>query len=404
MNIVIITDPQRPDHYDYLIQDNTHNYYFLWYEKKDDSNIHLNPINSELIYWQDYSTPQNLITCIKPDRIVFFEIIDLRQIALIISAKAAEINTYFLDHGAANSKDTSISRYVETKFVQHKIPYLIKRFLGNFSNVLKAKYFYYSVITGFQSSKSYLKYITLPFLMLRAGPVEVLSTSLFKERLPEYPLIFNRVNLDRYNLYTGATEKDVILTGVPFFDSYFRNALVEEDYIVYIDHPYLEVGVAGWTADFHQKTANSLFEFAAKNKTKIYIKLHPLSDINIWKNYSFNSNYIEILKKGDYTELYLKSKLILGFSSSLITGFLCANKNVVLLGWNPVPGIIGTDFSATGLCHVSNSTNDLDNKYHFWIENNCTYKEPEYSSFIKNYNYPFDGKATERIINLIAGV
>ena len=89
----------------------------------------------------------------------------------------------------------------------------------------------------------------------------------------------------------------------------------------------------------------------------------------------------------------------MGFSSSLLTGFLCAKKNIALLGWHPKPQIFGVDFSKTGLCHQSISLSDLHTKFQFWVNNNLTIiNNNEYAAYLKRFNYPFDGMATERVI------
>src|SRR5206468_7595157 len=101
---------------------------------------------------------------------------------------------------------------------------------------------------------------------------------------------------------------------------------------------------------------------------------------------------------------YLQAKLILGFSSSLLTGLLCARKNIVLLGWHPKPGIFGTDFSKTGLCHVSLVTSDLQKQFSMWANNNLARNnDAAYKDFLNQCNNPFDGKATERVIEAIVG-
>ena len=77
-------------------------------------------------------------------------------------------------------------------------------------------------------------------------------------------------------------------------------------------------------------------------------------------------------------------------------------KNVVILGWNPDPHIEGADFSKTGLCHSSMHIEDLNTKYSYWVQHNLAVEnEANYQAFLKKYNYPFDGKASQRIIQAL---
>ncbi len=81
---------------------------------------------------------------------------------------------------------------------------------------------------------------------------------------------------------------------------------------------------------------------------------------------------------------------------------LACSKNIVLLGWHPQPLIFGDDFSKSGLCHVSFYPQELMNKFDQWIADNKTISNANaLDAFLKEYNYPFDGKATERVIKTI---
>jgi hypothetical protein len=406
VRIVLVVQPWRLDYYSHLAEATGIDWILLWYEKPSQETADLPAIPfpfKEIIYWGDYRTPSQLLKKVKPDRILFYEIIDLRQIALIVTAGAKEIPTYFSDHGAAGDKEATI-KYIQTRtFKTHTLPYLVNRVRYNFLNALRSKLFFFSVFKGFKSFSSYLKYFLLPFKMLLKSSHEVLLHTRFKERIPAIPIVFNEPNYEDFESYTGASKDEVFFPGVPFFDKYFRTTYATSDYLVYIEHPYYEDNLANWTLAHHGFIAKRLFAFAEKNKVKIYIKLHPRSDKKLWDAYDFNRDYIEILQgPGDFTELYLNAKLIVAFSSSLVNGFLSIKKNVVLVGWNPEPHIEGADFSKTGLCHASLHIEELDTKYEYWLSHNLTIEnEANYVAFLKKYNYPFDGKASQRIIQAL---
>ena len=403
LKILLIVPPNRKDFYSQLEKITRADIYILWYVgKKDSKTDELLPFIKGQYYWRDYLTPYKLLRKIKPERIIFFEIIDLRQIALIIAARSMRVITFYLEHGAAGDRESAIQRWNETSFLKSKLPQLALRFTKNFTDIISAKLFYYSVHKKFYSVSSYFKFFLLPFKMLGTSPNKVLSQNLFRERVPDYAIVFSQKNLEAFELYTGITKKDVFLTGIPFFDEYYRSKPAVLDHVVYIEHPYLEYGLLGWTKEHHRLVAQALNEFAVVQKIKLYIKLHPFSDRSNWSDYSINNEYVEILQQGDFAQLYLDAKLVLGFSSSLVTGLLCAKKNIVLLGWHPQPHIFGTDFSKTGLCHVSFSMSDLQKKFAEWANNNLAEKnEAAYEEFLNKSNNPFDGKATERVIEAI---
>ena len=405
MRILLIVQPERADFYNYLRAVPDAEWFLLWYEKKGQMTVSAEQLPiafNEIYYWNQFLTPAALLRKIQPDRIVFFEIIDLRQIALNIVASHKKIPTFYLEHGAAGDRETALIRYDEKGFRDHKLPYLLTRIQTGLIDAIRAKLFYYSVFKGFHTFQSYWKYFSLPFRMLVDGSNKVLHKNIFRERVPMKAIVFNKSNYEEFALYTGLSETDVLLTGVPFFDHYYSNDPSIKDYVVYIDHPYLEEGILDWTAEHHKRIAEALFVFAEQKKTMLYIKLHPRSDRKIWESYKYDKTKVQILQFGDFMDLYLHAKLILGFSSSLITGFLCARKNVLLLGWHPVPHIFCFDFSKTSLCHVSLYYTELNSKYECWVAHNLAEEnEAAYHQFLREFNYPFDGKATERVIKAI---
>src|SRR5690606_24139623 len=120
--------------YSYLSKDSDNEYVLLWYEKESGMQLQQSelPIQfSSIIYWTDFLTPADLLNKVKPDKIIFYEIIDLRQIALIVSSKAHKVRTIFLEHGAAGNRERAIIRWNETTLIKNKIPYLIKRLLNH---------------------------------------------------------------------------------------------------------------------------------------------------------------------------------------------------------------------------------------------------------------------------------
>ncbi|TMI64943.1 MAG: hypothetical protein E6H07_03225 [Bacteroidetes bacterium] len=407
MKILVIVPPERIDFYIYLEKDTKNDYLLLWHEtarQAEESRIRIPTFFKEVYYWSQFITPGSLLKKIQPDRIIFFEIIDQRQIALIVKAKFKKVRTFYLEHGAAGSKETAIERLEVPGFIRReRIPYLFKRVTTSSLKVIQSKFFYYSNLFGFKIFKNLLAYWSLPFAMLKQTPNKTLHRIQFPERVPDYSIVFNKINFYEYKLYTGIEEKDAVFTGLPFFDEYFHKSdLKQTDHIVYIEHAYIEENLLNWTEEHHRYIAQSLQAFANMNKQLLYIKLHPRSDIRRWHKWNIEGEYVKIIQFGNFTDLFLSSKLILGFSSSLMNGFICAQKNIVLLGWHPEPRIFGNNFGETGLCHISLFPEDLNSKFKYWLTNNLSVLNTEYyQRYLNEFNFPFDGNATRRILNAI---
>lgn len=403
MRVLLIVPPEREDFYSYLSLDGETEFLLLWNEQKEAWQKKPAFIKQEF-YWSDYTTPASLIANIKPDKLVFFEIIDQRQIALIVAANAKGLTTFYLEHGAAADKDTALERSNPSlDFYKKRGGYVLNRLFRNLGSVIKTKFFYFSAVRSVRSWSSVMKFLRLPFAVQWTTPNKTLRKISFPERVPRYSIIFNQVNFEEYQLYTDSRPENALFTGVPMFDSYYRSKSNSTDSgIVYIEHPHLESDLLNWTPAFHKKVAENLFRFASETQTPVLVKLHPRSDLKRWQAYNFQSEFFEVVQQGNFTDCYLSARLILGYSSSLITGLLCAHKNIVLLGWHPEPRIFGADFSKTGLCHVSLEMNEIFTHMDHWINHNLTEEQTDlYNNFLKKFNYPFDGHATDRVLEAI---
>lgn len=407
MRILLIVDPSRRDFYAYLKTMKEIDFLLLFYVKANDAEVDLSTLPipfKEIFYWENYKTASQLLEKVKPDKIVFFEIIDQRQIALIVAAKAKGIKTFYLEHGAAGDAITALARSESDKtfsyFFQRILATLL-RFFDSFKDVLKVKLFYYAS-TKYVSARSKFRFLFLPIKTLFFNPNKALRMSIFPERVPGKCILFNEANAEEFALYTGVKKEDTILGGVPFFDTYYEMHQNLNDHIVFIDHPNLEEGLFNWTEEHHQQQATILDTFAKKNNTKLIIKLHPRSQKKRWDNYFKNNPNVEIIQDGQPVHQYLSAKLILAYSSSLLTALLSARKNCVLLAWHPIKNVFGADYSKFGICHLSYSSDELLTHYHYWLDNNlCIANQEDYNRFLQRFNYPFDGNATSRVINIL---
>jgi hypothetical protein len=275
------------------------------------------------------------------------------------------------------------------------------RIVSNFSRILKNRIFFYSVLRYLQADEL-KKYLKLPLYYKKHTPLHALSKLKFRKRTPHFALLFNQNNIKPFLLYNEIENKNIFTDGVPFYDKYYHGKQTFGAHVVFIEHPYLEEGILNWNPQFHEFIARSLENFAKDRQVKLIVKLHPRSDIRNWLRYNLNEQFITIKQKEDITQELLSAKMVLGYSSTLMNVLIACKKNVVLLGWHPQPIIFGDDFSKTGLCYVSFSVSDLIEKYDYWVSNNLAIKnEVAFNQFLEEYNYPFDGKATERVIKAI---
>lgn len=403
LKLLIIVDPERPDFYSYFNELEPYaELSLLWFIKEKDfvkpkGNIHF----TNFYFWDAYATPKDLIKKVQPDKIIFFEVLDQRQISLVIAANAMKVPTIYLEHGAAGHRETALNRSEEgilKNLKENKLKFYKDRLVHNSVDMLKVKRFYYSVLNDV-SLASKVKFTRLPVQGLLFNPNKTLRLNKFPERLPKQCILFSKANQNQFELYTGVTDKEAITEGVPMFDKYYRSSPEKKNHVVYIEHPYLEEFMHGWTEEHHRHIAEELRKLWKTRPEKLYIKLHPFSKKARWDAYFDEHDNIEVIQEGDFTDLFLSAKIILSYSSSLLTALLCAKKNCVLLGWHPSPAILGVDYSQYQICHKSLSIDGLKLNFEKYLaENKCIVNDEGYVDFLKYFNYPFDGKAKDRVI------
>jgi hypothetical protein len=396
--ILLIFDPNRKDLFSYLGKDKNNEYYLLFNDQK------MNDLPKELGFvkeefrWKDFVNAWAVIKRIRPDKIVFQEIFDLKQIALNVVARRKNIPTIFLDHGIW-SHFFEIDQEDDKQLAQIKRSKLKK--LANFFRFIKGYYFYYSGITAVRR-KNIRDFLLYPFHTFIYSSVKAINKIYFEERSASKYILFAPYNFEPIKNYYHFSEETVTYAGFPYFDDYFNKEKLVKKYIVFIDHPYLEDKLLNWTHDFHKKVAENIFSIAEKTDYNVLVKLHPRSNIDNWKAYNFACERVDFVKQVTDVSFYLNAHLIMGYASTLMIGFISAKKNVVLLGWHPQPVIFGPDYSAYGVCHKSMALSDADDSFSFWLHNNLTEKDEDaYANFLATFNPQFNGEASERIIHLI---
>jgi len=397
MRILLVFDPGRKDLFSYLSKDTFNEYYLIF----NDTPSKLDPSLSFIKFeygWSEFSNPYQIIKKISPDKIVFQEVFDLKQIALQIAAKSVGVPTSFLDHGIW-------SQYYEILREDSRLQTKVRRDkfkkLKNLKRVIIGYFFYYSVFRAVKL-KHQIHFLMYPFYSFLKSGVKAVNKLPFDERIPNNFILFAKYNLEPLQSYYHFSANKVLYSGFPFFDSMFLETKIERGYIVFIDHPYLEDNLLEWTVSYHQKLAKTLEGLAEKSGKKIFVKLHPRSDLKIWEEYKLSSEKIAFIKGTVDNDLYLYADLIVGYASTLMIGFISAKKNVVLVGWHPEPGIFGPDYSVYGVCHKSLDIDKAQHDYEYWEAHNCCEDNiKNYQNFVELFNYPFDGKATQRVIDAI---
>lgn len=392
MKILLVSFSERLDLINFFSDDRLNDYYLLDYSEKPTAigNNFLKGIEKLSSHKKISSWVQTL----NPSRIIFFENSDIRLVFLNIIFRSLGLKVIFLDHGIREIKSYLYVMGVEMrteKLTQKRKIRLPKKatlflFLEAFKHIPR------------QKRKEILK--------LSVNIFKAQGRKILFEKILASGNSFSRIilycinNLEVVGLSVKIEENKMFYTGFPPADKYFPLPTSNNsDFLVFIDHPYLETGMI--TVEQHHEMARGLEMLALEENIKIIIKLHPKTKPENWKQYKLN-RLVQIEEGFPEPSFYLSAKMIFSFSSTMLVNFISKKKNIVLLSWHLKTEHLGNDFSQLGVCHLSTAVSDIKNNYAFWINNNLAEQRPDcYENFIREYNNPFDGLATQRVVQLI---
>ncbi len=167
--ILLIVPPSRWDFYKYLEQSQNVDFYILFFVKERDAfGVQLPPFIKGQYFWSDYKTPKELLRKINPSKLIFFEILDQRQISLIVTANYYKYPTFYLEHGAAGDKETARQRSESGKLKHalfNRIPNIVNKLTTSLSDAVLVKKFYFSSLNLLKGA-SRKNYLRLPLLTL----------------------------------------------------------------------------------------------------------------------------------------------------------------------------------------------------------------------------------------------
>lgn len=273
--------------------------------------------NNRRIYYTDYSSPKDLLTQIKPSKVVFMGLDGLQTIAINIQCRKLNIPTYFMEHGSATLSidDFRDFKTDDRNLLKESLTHKLGAWLFTFKFIIKAlgiKYIYaLPLLTRFQLQK------------LKMHPLLALEKNRTSLRVPSKYIVFSREDVRFYKHLNHARDEDFIVLGNLEINVAIQMAketgVSNDGYLLYIETPLSiiegnEFDINKISIEENNAILSSMNAYAIKNDLKLIVKLHP---------YSFsNSFYLQhpniIYEKGDKKEsLILGANAIIFFNSSL---------------------------------------------------------------------------------------
>lgn len=350
---------------------------FIFYKKPSDKD---QGIPFKLLYWDNYSSPYQLLKEVQPDKVVFMNIDDgTYQVALNIACKHTGVPTYILDHGMRTFVDHPGN---PSQFEPSKVKPL--KFL--FSSLRPGNLHYLPHMLKLISYKLYQRnqVWTDPYLI----PL----------KRPSYYLLYTRSNARFFINRDKAPADRIKLTGDPSVDVFFSTEVSKTHpdqgkYYLLLDQPLLKSKLNYLTLDQRTEFLLKLRDFCVSQGKKLVIKLHPLDfgEQHLFPSDPENITFIERMGQEELIGLIYGSAGLFGYYSNLLIPAMVDKKTHIF----DTHGLAEVQkWREIGIARVLNyftfQPSDID------FENFVLTPEAK-EAYIDEFLYKTDGRSLERI-------
>ncbi len=358
----------------------------------------------EAIYWKDYSNAYEMLQKIKPTKVVFLFIDTFYQAAVNVACKELSIPTYHLEHGLladyAIAFDSNLCPPPATPFMQRAKEELLK--VGELYARVKSRLFLNNTIKC--SSHENAEFLR-QFIRTRRKNNSLTTFRKLKspKRFAENYISFSpkifKVHQDHEAL---PSNKRVYFIGVPYFDQLAGTKSTKiERAILLIDQPLAEQGLLQWVSDGKVSFVETFLKVCSHHNYRIYVKPHPKQDIKPWQN-AEREGLCVIIDALELKRLAPTIPIVLGFYSTLLMPFASFEHTTLVTYENHPAGkyLVSKPFVEAGVAHPIYNLEELHEVLQD-VETLHQKQLPNKAKFTEEWMYKFDGKAGERLRNIL---
>ena len=397
---IIVGDYNRDNCVDqFKIFKNIANLYFLYFKSKNDIRNKDYTKYGKALFWKDFHDAYALIKTIKVKKVFFFSLETYNEVALNVACKKTGIKTYHIEHGIRNL----VSEASETRIIHNKNT--IIKLLNPFeiiSNIKNRRFFTNTIKNSTNEDAFNLK----NYYSIRSvnGIEDTFLKVKNSYRIANHYISFSS-EIYKYHFIKDHLSKNQLVNfiGVPEFDKYSSINIQTKkvcNNIIYLSQPFVEKGVRGWTQEFQLSLIKEFSSFLEPRKLKIFIKIHPKSDMIFWNKVAKDFKNIILLKDpNDLIEKLKFNRLIFGFSSTLLLP-LIAQKHTVCFSLEKHPNgqLVNSFLNNKEIISRLSSIKNLDFDALDEIHSQQLAHKKE---FITKWLYKLDGKSNERFNELV---
>lgn len=378
------------------------NFFFLEFASPKEVKSSYYKSYGKCIFWKDYRDAFALLEEIKPFKVIFLFIEAYNHVALNMACKIVGIPTFHLEHGLRADYLYNISSNIKTALT----PDLYSRslhflnILRNFKSKLKTRLFLLNSIKRFPiADAAFIK----EFIRIRRK-YNFLDTAVrikSPKRQAAFYISFSERVFHTHQQYDVLSEQQkVFYIGIPYFDklaSVIPAAPIRA--VLLIDQPLVEHGLLHWKEGKKRQFIQGLTQVCSKNHFKLYVKPHPDQNILLWQQ---SQSTVELINDDQLLAIAPSIPLILGFYSTLLMPFAAfAHTAVVTYENHPIGRIdVSKSFIEAGVAHPIYDLEELHNILQH-VETLHQKQLPKKAKFTEEWMYKFDGKAGERLRDIL---
>ncbi|WP_345161899.1 polysialyltransferase family glycosyltransferase [Pontibacter saemangeumensis] len=402
-NILFVGNYNRRDYVDLLLKSkNEFNFFFLEFSSPKEVKNHYFKTYGKCIFWKDYRDAFDLLDKIKPAKVLFLFIEAYNHVALNTACKLVSIPTFHLEHGLRADYTLSLGseRIQSTPPDTHLQLLNSLNILLNFKDRWKTRLFLLNSIKRFPPPEAeFIK----EFIKIRSKH-NFLDTAVYiksHERQPAFYISFSEKIFCTHQEYDVLSDQQkVYYIGIPYFDklaSIIPATPIRA--VLLIDQPLAEHSLLNWTVQKKRQFIQTLTQVCSNNHYKLYVKPHPDQNILLWQQ---RQQEVEIINDEQLLALAPAIPLILGFYSTLLMPFAAfAHTTVVTYEDHPAGNfLVSKPFTEAG---VAQPIYDLE-ELHSILQNLKALHQkqlPHKAKFTEEWMYKFDGKAGERLRDIL---
>jgi hypothetical protein len=371
-------------------------YYFNW-------GIKCHPEHFEgygpLRFWDEFRHANDLLDQLRPDRIVFFYISSLNQVALKVAAQQRGIPTLHLEHGFRQRYADSVDHALVSVGVRRRLN--LAKLRREFPHIVRNHAFFMRSVPQLRPPvrQELFRY----GLRSYARGLSLGARSEFgRLRQPDRYIAFSPEILEYHRVQDAMSAEDmqrVTYIGLPQFDPYCNLpvAPIDPRNVILIDHQNHSGKLYGWTIEFRHEWVRKIHETITALGLRLFVKQHPGDLSNAWAPYLDKGN-VEIIDHDRLRALLPSTRLILGGFSTMqlpVTGL--PHTVLITLEIHPDAGVHGSkQFIDAGVAAPVTSFEQLRSNL-IDVERLAAEQSRHKAAFVEQFLHKMDGNAGARL-------